>query len=377
MDERKTRVLIVDDDAGDGSALGHLLRAEGFVVAVAEHGRAALQRIVTHGPDVVVSDLRMPIMDGLGLLDELRARGVDAPVIMVTGMNDVRSAVDAIRRGAADYLTKPIDADALLFAIERALRTRDLLREAAALRLRNEELVAETERNVRAREELLSILVHDLRGPLATISLASSPSNADDDPARALDIVRRAAARMSRLVEDLLDVSRIETGGLELDLASHDASRIVQDAIGVLEPKAAADGVRLDANVPADFSVTCAFERLVQALVNLGSNAIDATPAGRRVTISAERRGDRAFFRVEDDGAGIAADHLGRVFDRGFRTSAGKRRGAGLGLTIVKGIVEAHGGAVRVASKVGAGTTFELEIPLLAAEHASWRVAAV
>lgn len=375
MNDRKTHVLIVDDDPSDGAALGHLLSIEGFSVQVAPHGRAALERVDERAPDVVVSDLSMPMLDGLALIDELRARDVEAPVIMVTGVNDVRSAVAAIRGGASDYLTKPIDADALLFAIERALRTRDLVREAAILRARNEELAAEAERNLRAREELLSILVHDLRGPLATIALASSPSGIPEEPARALEIVRRAATRMARLVEDLLDLARIETGGLVLDLASHRASSVVQEAVSVLEPKASAKGVHLEVIVDDDFVVTCAFERIVQALVNLGSNALDATPRDHHVRVIAERRGDRARFRVEDDGRGIAPEHLSRVFERGWRSSNGRHRGAGLGLAIVKGIAEAHGGSVTVQSTLGVGTAFEIEMPLLAPERAAWRVA--
>ncbi len=377
MSHRPTHVLIVDDDASDGEALGRLLALEGYAVQVAPDGQGALERFDEYDPDVVVSDLRMPMIDGFDLLQELRGRGFDVPVIMVTGMNDVRSAVAAIRAGAADYLTKPIDGDALLFAVDRAIRTRDLVREAAALRQRNEQLVAEAERNVRAREELLSILVHDLRGPLATISLAATSESGREDPARALEIISRAATRMSRLVEDLLDVSRIETGGLMLDVASHRASNIVQEAIAVLEPMATANGVRLESAVAADFELTCSFERLVQALVNLGSNALDVVPGGRRVKLAAERRGDRARFEVEDDGPGIAPDHLARVFDRGWRKSTGRHRGAGMGLAIVKGIVEAHGGSIGIQSTVGLGTKFTIDVPLLAPEHAAWRVAAV
>lgn len=180
---------------------------------------------------------------------------------------------------------------------------------------------------------------------------------------------------MSRLVEDLLDVSRIETGGLVLDVASHRAARIVQDAASVLEPKAAARGVVLEWAAPDDFDVTCAAERLVQALVNLGSNAIDAAEGDARVTLRAERRGDHACFVVDDDGPGIAPEHLPRVFDRGWRARGGPRRGAGLGLAIVKGIAEAHRGTIAVESTVGVGTTFTLEVPLVAPDRASWRVA--
>jgi two-component system, sensor histidine kinase and response regulator len=378
MSRALTHVLLVDDDPDARGALARLLVGEGIHVDAAENGRVAMELASRAVPDVVVSDLQMPEMDGLGLLRALRARQLDVPVILVTGVEDVGSAVGAMRSGAADYLTKPVDADALLFSIERALKTRELLSVAAALRAKNEALTAESERNVRAREELLSIVAHDLRGPLGTIDLAVSVARSENDPvdvARGLAVVERASARMSRLVEDLLDVTRIETGSLALDLAPQSASAVLREAMSAVGSLAAKSGVRLESFLSSDFRVHCAFERIVQALVNLASNAIRVTARGKSVRLRVERRGQRARFQIEDDGPGIPSEQLPRMFERGFSSTGGRRGGAGLGLAIVKGIVEAHRGSVAVETALGIGTTIHFEIPVDERKHTSWQVA--
>lgn len=376
MASRSIQVLVVDDEPLASSAFEQLLCAEGFDARVASNGREALDLVEKYTPDIIVTDLRMPEMDGLVLLKELRAKHIEVPVILATAVNDVVPALAAIRAGAAEYLTKPIDSDMLLFAIERALRTSDLHREAAALRAHNEALAAEAERNLRAREELLAIVAHDLRGPLSTILLAASSLDSADGPeaARKLELVERAARHMTKLVEDLLDAARIEMGGLVLDLAPHRASRLLGAVVSMLEPMAEQAGVRLETNILDDFALSCAAERIVQVLSNLASNAINVTERGRRVRLLAELRGEHAWFTVEDEGPGIAPELVPHLFERGFHSDIGAHRGTGLGLTIAKGLVEAHGGVIGVESTLGAGSAFYLKLPLCGPERISWQV---
>jgi two-component system, sensor histidine kinase and response regulator len=377
MASRGIQVLVVDDEATAVDALGQLLSGEGFEVRAADNGRAALVAIDESTPDVIVTDLTMPEMDGLTLLQELRGRRVEVPVILATAVNEVVPALAAVRAGAADYLTKPIDFDRLLLAIECALQARDLDREATALRAHNEALRAEAERNLRAREEFLSIVAHDIRGPLSTIILATgSPDPADGQGiAHKLKIVERAAQTITRLVEDLLDVARIQMGGLVFDLGSHRASLLLRDVVTSLEPTATRAGVHLETNIDEDFALCCAFDRIVQVLSNLASNAIHVTEPGRRVRLVAELRGEFARFAIEDQGPGIAPELIPHLFERGFHLDGERHRGTGLGLAIAKGIIEAHAGLIGVESTPGAGTAFYLELPLCGPERISWQVA--
>lgn len=364
-------ILLVDDELSARTAIERILSDAGFTIRCAADGRAALDLVRARVPDVVVTDLVMPNVDGLGVVAELRARSIDVPVVLLTALDEAGSAVSAMRAGATDYLTKPVDAEVLLHAIERALETRALVREAAALRQRNEELVAEAERNLRAREELLAIAAHDLRGPLSTILAATSPAFSFEGKR---EIVGRAARRMLRLVEDLLDVARIEMGTFVIELLDHRASSLLEEMTAAVMPLAIQRGVRLETTIAKDFVVRCAFDRVVQVLVNLASNAIGVTPAGRRVTVSVERRRDAAWFDVRDEGPGIEPSAVSHVFERGWHGAEGGLSGAGLGLTIAKGIVEAHGGTIDVDSEHGAGSSFHFEIPLHAANRSSWHV---
>lgn len=260
-----------------------------------------------------------------------------------------------MKAGASDYLTKPIDGEALVAALARVKRSP------------RQELLA--------REHLLSVVAHDLRAPLSIIALAASAGEAALDVPHRLDMIRRAATRMTKLVEDLLDVSRLETGSLALDLSPRRTREILDGVEEAIGPIAEANGVHLECESEDELEVTCALDRIVQVLVNLASNAVSVTPSGRRVVVRAMRRGGRARFEVEDEGPGIAHEHLPRIFERGFRLDTGRRRGAGLGLTIARGIVEAHGGTLGVESVVGRGSLFAFDVPLSGASRAAWRVA--
>ena len=373
------RVLVVDDDAVASKALARLLSSEGFEVESAANASEALELAARTRPDIVVTDLRMPGMGGVALLEALRGRGFELPVIVATGCDQITSAVTAIRAGAADYLIKPIDADVLVLAIDRALATWDLRRDAAALRARNEELAVEAETNLRAREELLSIVAHDIRGPLGIITLAAETVLLDDrlnpDATRRVQMIQRAGKSMSNLVEDLLDFGRIQGGHLVLELGNHHVSGIIQDVVAMHEPLAQERGIRIAVAV-GDFELRCASERLVQVLGNLVSNALRLSPPNSAIRLRAELRGEHAWFAVEDEGPGIPSEELALVFQRSWRENKARRQGAGLGLSIAKGIVEAHGGTLGIESRVGAGSTFHFAIPLHGLARGSWSVGA-
>jgi len=218
---------------------------------------------------------------------------------------------------------------------------------------------------VQERDRVLAFVSHDLRNPLHTITMASAlllESIPDEKKEVQIRVIRRAARQMARLIEDLLDLARIDGGGLGISPERTDGDEVIGAALELLQPLAESRGGELTAVVPAPLELFADRERIQQVLANLVSNAIDHTEPGGRIALGAEALpAGGALLSVVDTGRGIAADLLPLVFDRFWR--AGRSTGAGLGLAIVKGIVEAHGGRVWAESEVAVGTAFFFTLP--------------
>lgn len=226
------------------------------------------------------------------------------------------------------------------------------------------------ERAAQGRDRVLSTVSHDLRAPLATVHLGASllPDLEDDHEAFADVVARitRATQRMRRLVEDLLDLGQLETGVLRVKCYRVSLRRVLEETVDELLERARRADKELACapNIPG-IDVLGDFERIQQVLVNLVSNAIDHTPRGTWIVLGAEQEGDRAWISVEDDGPGLDPELAETLFEPHVRGVDAVVRGAGLGLWIAKGLVEAHGGELRVAASAGdKGTRFELSLPV-------------
>ncbi len=229
--------------------------------------------------------------------------------------------------------------------------------------------MTEVRRALEQRDEVVSIVSHDLRNPLGVIAGAADlllelPLGEEERRAQA-EIIARSATRMSRLIEDLLDVSRIEAGALVVRAARERAAELLEEARLLYEPQAGEAGISLEVEcVPPDLSLRVDRDRVLQALANLVENALRYTPAGGRVVLRARPAASGGVeLEVSDTGQGIEPETLEHLFDRFWQAQHGRRGTAGLGLSIVRGIVRAHGGDVRVTSEVGAGSTFTLSFP--------------
>jgi signal transduction histidine kinase len=229
---------------------------------------------------------------------------------------------------------------------------------------------AEAERATRLQKELMSVVSHDLKNPLTSIRLNLSLLQnkiSTDAPVKyrsLFDSLDAASERMRRLVDDLLDVAKMESEGLQLDRASHFATQLVNDAIQIVEPIAVENKVILRRAQGGDsLRVWCDRDRILQVLLNLLSNAVKFTPAGGTVECSVAKSGAFVQFRITDTGEGIEPAHLPHIFDRFWQAKKNRMAGAGLGLAIVKGFVEAHGGSVDASSRLGEGSTFTFTLP--------------
>jgi PAS domain S-box-containing protein len=232
----------------------------------------------------------------------------------------------------------------------------------------------EAEAARRTRENLLAVVSHDLRNPLSAIATTAAVL-AKADPAReppsriarAAANILRAAQRMDRLIVDLLDLAKIESGRLIIEVRAHDAASLVKESIEILAPVASRKGLVMTVEAPTpELRVFCDRERVLQVLSNLLGNALKFTAEGGSIDVSVRDGDGEAIFAVADTGCGVEEGQLPHIFDRYWQAKSA-RDGVGLGLSIAKGVIEAHGGRIRVETRLGHGTTFFFTLP----KHAS------
>ena len=236
--------------------------------------------------------------------------------------------------------------------------------------LDNVRLVGEAQDALRAREDLLAIVSHDLRNPLgvvlastALLLKANLPPDKQERARRQVEAIQRAGNRMNRLIRDLLDFASIQAGRLSVSMRPQEVVAMVNEVLEVTEPLALAKSLRLVADVAPGLAIRCDHDRVIQLFSNLVGNAVKFTPDGGTITVHAAPDGEVVRFSVADTGPGIPADELPHVFDRYYQAQRKNRDGIGLGLSIARGIVEAHGGRIWVESKEGEGSTFFFTLP--------------
>jgi signal transduction histidine kinase len=371
----RVRVLLVEDDEDDYLLTRDLLNeidSRRFALEWLSSYEAAIQRVGRNDFDICLFDFRLGAHTGLDLLHAARALHCTAPVILMTGQGDLEVDLQAMRSGAADYLVKgEIDAALLERSIRYAIQQKRMEEERVRL-VREQEARVQAESANRAKDEFLAMVSHELRTPLHAVlgwvSLLNSGGLDAARRARALEVIERNARVQAKLIDDLLDISRITSGTLHLDLQPIELAPIVEKAVEAIHPAADAKAVRLTAHLAeAPVPVSGDPERLQQVISNLLSNAVKFTPEGEEVVVTLDRDGDRARLTVRDTGRGIPADFLPRVFDR-FHQAEGTNRqgGLGLGLAIARHLVEEHHGTIRAESPgEGQGATFTIEIPAL------------
>jgi PAS domain S-box-containing protein len=256
------------------------------------------------------------------------------------------------------------DARSLMLAEELARR--------AALAIDNARLYRTSEQATRSRDEVLRIVAHDLRTPLQAITLSAQtllkrlPEESGTER-KPLHTIQRAVARADRLIQDLLDIARIEAGRISVERRPEVLAPLLKEVLELHRALVEAKSLQLTLSVPEDCpSILADRDRLLQILSNLLGNALKFTPEGGWITLRVEQAGDMMRFSVSDTGPGISAESLPHLFDPFWQARVSRKEGAGLGLAIVKGLVEAHGGRVWVESKPGAGSTFFFTLPLVA-----------
>jgi signal transduction histidine kinase len=371
-------ILVVDDNETLRYAKMRILRNAGYDVIEAATGNEALHVVAERAPRLVVLDVNLPGLDGWEVCRRLKADPATASVIVLqVSATHVREedAVRALDGGADASLTEPLEPTVLVATVRALLRTRaaeDAMRDALA---REQASRTAAEAANRTKDEFLATLSHELRSPLGVILtwVALMRTGRLDDAAktRALGAIERNTRLQAKLIEDLLDVSRIISGKMRLDVAVVDLDDVVEAALEGVRHAADAKDIQLEILHDATLGpVSGDLARLQQVIWNLLSNAIKFTPRSGRVTVSVERQDSQAQLKVTDTGRGIDAAFLPHIFERFRQADSSTTRshgGLGLGLAIVRHLVELHGGTVHAESPgPGQGSTFTVLLPLRA-----------
>lgn len=361
MNTLKETILHIDDDASNRYIVKKMLEREGFTILEAHNGAEGLKQSLLL-PDLIILDINLPDMTGFDVCKLIKKNHLTTSIpLLQTSASYVttENRIEGLDSGADGYLTQPLESPVLSATVRSLLRTKSAERKAI--------------KATQARDEMLAIVSHDLRTPLSFLILQSkllsrqiSEGNIEpDQQAKRLDKMTEACHRMNRLITDLMDITQIDEGKFPLNIQTMKSQNLVEDVLIAFSELVKHANLTFKLN---DFEKEVSFDgdkdRLMQMLGNLITNAIKFTDPGGLITLSFSFSDNHLIIELEDTGKGIAPENQKKVFNRFWQERYERRESIGLGLSIVKGIVDAHGGDIDFHSEVGKGTRFLIKIPL-------------
>jgi signal transduction histidine kinase len=368
------KFLLVDDLEENLVALEALLKRDGLVCLKARSGEEALELLLVHDVALALLDIQMPGMDGFQLAEFMRGneRARHIPIVFLTaGTSDSRRRFRGYEAGAVDFIQKPIEPDILR---GKAAVFFDLHRQRQQIEAQRDELQAYADKLQAAdqhKTEFIAMLGHELRNPIMALMAGLKLLKKRDDPVLALDIrerMDRHVQHMTRLIEDLLDISKIGQGKISLSPERCDLIPILTAAVEYSQPHIEIGGHSLTTDVPdGPVWVWADPSRLAQVVSNLLNNAAKYTPDGGRIALSVRTDDESVEISVVDNGIGIPTDKQGQIFEifAQVQSHGTVESGLGIGLALVKQLVALHGGSICVASEgTGRGSTFVVRLPL-------------
>jgi signal transduction histidine kinase len=360
----KPLILVIDDEEALRDGCRQVLEKSGYAVLTAEQGIEGIKLARENLPEMAFIDLKMPNMSGMEIIEILYHDIPDIVLVMITGFATIVSAVEAMQKGAYDYLPKPFNPDQLRAVAKRGLEHRRLKIETRKLREEKDQM----------EKNFITFVSHEMRSPLVVIRQyiealqAVAGERFEKD---IIDIIERCQKRiqnLEKMIEHWLDISRMENGTLSQQKVSLNLSSIIAQSVEEMIPICHKRGINLETQIPSTMpQIKGDAESLVRVFSNIIGNATKYTPEGGKITVMCHY--DECYIRVSisDTGIGIPSDKLSLIFEPFFRCGGRneKQSGSGLGLTFCKKIMEFHNGNIAVSSKEGEGTTFVLTFPSL------------
>lgn len=361
--DAQSKLLIIDDEEVVLDSCIQILRRENYEILTADNGQRGLEMIEEFQPDLTFVDLKMPGISGFEVLERIAEIDPTMVTIVITGFATITSAVDAMQRGAFDFLPKPFTPDELRLITRRGLEKRKLVLETLALRREKEML----------REHFAAIVSHELKSPLAAvqqylIALSGELSyQLTEDQKRRFDRIQTRLDDLMKLIHTWLRAISVDVQSIKDNFIPTAIPGVIFKAVESVEPHAERKDIRIHTSIANNLPLVNGDEgTLTEAAVNIIGNAVKYSATGSRVFVSASLIEDEIWLTFKDDGIGISDEDLPFIFEDFYRTSSDRKveRGSGVGLALTRRIVEAHGGTISVESKLGEGSTFVIKLPV-------------
>jgi signal transduction histidine kinase len=363
-----SKILIVDDNSQNLKLLGNILKENHYKIEFATNGISALDWISKKHFDLVLLDIDMPGMDGFEVCTRIRSNSsmINVPIIFISAITERESILKGFELGGQDYITKPFDSRELLVRIKTHLALNDTL----------EKLKIEKE-NAQSADHLksafLATMSHELRTPLNSIIgftgilIQERPGPLNDEQKKQLGMVQNSARHLLTLINDVLDISKIEAGQLKMNLQQFNLPEVISKVVDTNKPFADKKNLRIVVSIDENINdITSDSLRVQQILLNLVNNAIKFTEAGT-ISINCFSAGNFVKIQITDTGMGIESDKIGQLFKPFMQIDTGltrKKEGTGLGLSICKKLTEMLNGKIEVESEIGSGSIFTVILPI-------------
>jgi len=363
-------LLVIDDETNICEGIKRALRPQGFRVEAANSGLEGLQKVREGGFGLVLLDVMMPDTSGIDLIPAIHAHDPEIVCIVITGYATVELAIRAIKQGAYNFLTKPFSVDELTLAVNQGLEHQRLSLESKRLQAAEAE-ARRLEELDKAKKLFFRLMTHELQAPLSAIqSYLQLMLEEYLTPEQHKEVLQKCITRLDeekKLIGDLMELGRLQAIGPAADTAPVQLGEILRQVADELASQAEQKNLRVTLEIAANLPAVNGSPKLFKSLYeNLLGNAIKYTLPGGAVTARLRLENGQVLGEVRDTGIGIPAEEQGRLFEEFFRAKNAKAltlRGTGLGLVIVKRIVDGAGGSIRVESAEGQGSTFTFTLP--------------
>ncbi len=357
-------VLIIDDEEIVLDSCQQILAGNNFDIRTAQDGNVGVSLITEFQPDLVFVDLKMPGISGFEVLERINEVDPTIVAIVITGFATINSAVEAMQKGAFDFLPKPFTPDELRLITRRGLEKRKLVLETLALRREKEML----------RNHFAAIVSHELKSPLAAVQqylMALSSELSDqlsDDQTRRFERMQTRIDDLMKLIHTWLRAMTVDIDNIRENFGPTSIPDVVSKAVESVQSHAIRKNISIETSMQEKIASVNGDEgTLVEAVVNLIGNSVKYSPIGSEIAVTVEETEDQIFIAVQDNGIGISEEDLPFIFEDFYtgKTKQNTEKSSGLGLALTRRIIEAHEGSISVESVLGQGSTFEICLPIL------------